>query len=242
MAHFKNTTVKTFIILLTILFWGCSARQEQNNEDIFSETVENKMSVTSKPLLTDSMFCDHNELSGQFDITVNFKRYTDTIEKQDSSFLTLYIKDKNSKSVIDSVNIISLSYYSFMFTSCDSVTSYSTKFKADREIADNYFGDIVVADLNFDGKDDIAVINDGGGNSGPLYGFYTQTSNKRFVIDRFLTDSVAHFPDRIQKSKRRLITLGRAGACCAGEHIYQLDKTTNQWKHISYKVYGQPAE
>lgn len=242
MAHFKNTTVKTFIIILTILFWGCSARQEQNNEDIFPETVENKMSVTLKPILTDSIFCDHNELSRQFDITVNFKRYTDTIEKQDSSFLTLYIKDKNSKSVIDSVNIISLSYYSFMFTSCDSVTSYSTKFKADREIVDNYFGDIVVADLNFDGKDDIAVINDGGGNSGPLYGFYTQTSNKRFVIDRFLTDSVAYFPDRIQKSKRRLITWGRAGACCAGEHIYQLDKTTNQWKHISYKVYGAPAE
>lgn len=242
MAHLQNTMIKIFSIILAILFLGCSARQEQKNEDIFAETMDNKTPVALPPMLTDSMFCDHNELSRQFDITIDFKRYTDTIEKQDSCFLTLYIKDKKSKSVIDSVNIISLSYYSFMFSRCDNVTSYTTKFKADREIADNYFGDIVVADLNFDEKDDIAVINDGGGNSGPLYGFYTQTSNKRFVMDRFLTDSVAYFPDRIQKSKRRLITLGHAGACCAGEHIYQLDKTTNQWKHIRYKVYGQPAE
>lgn len=220
MANFKNTTVKTFIIILTILFWGCSARQEQNNEDIFSETMENKMSVTLKPILTDSIFCDHNELSRQFDITVDFKRYTDTIEKQDSSFLTLYIKDKNSKSVIDSVNIISLSYYSFMFTSCDSVTSYSTKFKADREIADNYFGDIVVADLNFDEKDDIAVINDGGGNSGPLYGFYTQTSNKRFVIDRFLTNFLSHISPTEFKNQKGDLLLGDAQALVVRANIF----------------------
>jgi hypothetical protein len=119
------------------------------------------------------------------------------------------------------------------------MTSYTTKFKADRAISDNFFGDIVVADLNFDGNDDIAVVNNGGGNGGPLYNFYIQTNDKRFVLDNFLTDSVMYFPTKIIKAKKRLITYVHAGACCVGENIYQYNKTKNTWTQTNHKIIEQ---
>jgi hypothetical protein len=94
---------------------------------------------------------------------IDFKRYTDTKEKLDSCLLKILIKDKVKKSTVDSFSIVSTFYVSGMFMSCDSMTSFTTNFNSDRKIVDNYFGDLVVVDINFDGKDDIAVINDSGG-------------------------------------------------------------------------------
>lgn len=119
------------------------------------------------------------------------------------------------------------------------MTSYSTKFKTDREIVDNYFGDIVVADLNFDGIDDIAVINEIGGNGGPLYRYYIQTSDRKFVLNNFLTDSVTFFPTKIDKVKKRLITYVHAGACCVSKNVYQFSKASNTWKQTAHKILGE---
>jgi len=122
------------------------------------------------------------------------------------------------------------------------MTSFSTKFKANREIVDNYFGDIVVADLNFDGNDDITIINDSGGNGGSEYIYYTQTTFKKFVLEPFLTDSVVYFPTQIDKVKKQLTTYVHAGACCVGRHIYQYDKMKNSWHQIRHKIWGQRSK
>lgn len=116
------------------------------------------------------------------------------------------------------------------------MTSYSTKYNSNRPFRDNYFGDIVIADLNFDSKDDIALMREYGGNGGPLYSYFIQTRDNKFVLDEFLTDSVIYFPSNIDKSKHRLITYVHAGACCVGEHIYHFDKTTNEWNQISNRM------
>ena len=41
-------------------------------------------------------------------------------------------------------------------------------------------------DLNFDGKDDIAVKFDSGGNGRPFYSFYIQNMSKKFELNAFL--------------------------------------------------------
>ena len=186
--------------------------------------------------MTETNNCEQTNLSNQFDISIDFQRYVDTIETDQFCLIKVFIKDKLSKSIIDSFTIKSSFIYSFMFLCCDSMTSYTTNFKADREIVDNYFGDIVVADLNFDGYDDIAVVHDGGGNGGPLYNFYMQTNNRKFLKDNFLTDFVEFFPSKINNKNKTLTTYVHAGVCGLGEHIYKFDKKKNIWKEKSHRI------
>ncbi len=186
--------------------------------------------------MTESNNCEQTKLSKQFDIAIDFKRYVDTIETDQICLLKVVIKDKLSKSMIDSFSIKSSNIYSFMFLSCDSMTSYTTEFKTDREIVDNYFGDIVVADLNFDGLDDIAVVNDGGCSGGPLYSYYIQSTEKKFIKDRFLTDSVEFFPSKINSNGKTLTTYVHAGVCGLGVHIYKFDKKKNIWTEKSHRI------
>jgi len=181
--------------------------------------------------------CSQNNLSNQFDIAIDFKRYSDTIEIHDSCALKILIKDKKTNAYVDSIFLTSLFYYGDTFANCDSsVTSFTTSFNANRQISDNYFGDMVVADFNFDNLDDIAIINDYGGNGGPLYSYFIQNNDKRFILDSYLTDSVTYFPSVIDKTRHRLITYVHAGACCVGRHIYKFDKSTNEWKQTSHKI------
>jgi hypothetical protein len=229
--------MKQALIILTVLIYGCSSRQTpKDNSNPGAKLTGN----ISKFNLGSTIHCEQKNLSYQFDLSINFKRFTDTIEVHDSCSVAVFIKDKNSQIKLDSIFITSVFYTGDLFFNCDSMTiSYSTKYNSNRPVSDNYFGDIIVADLNFDNKDDIAIINDSGGNGGPLYSYFIQKDNNRFVEDKFLTDSVTYFPHKIDKSKHRLITYVHAGACCVGEHIYNLDKTTNKWKQTSHKLLRQ---
>lgn len=230
--------MRPLLLLLTILIYSCSSKQEPNNTtNLDSATLH--INATANYILKSTTDCCQKHVSQQFDLSINCLRFTDTIEKQDSVFLKIFLKDKTTKTSFDSIVVNPSPFFDFLFMSCDSMTSFSTKFKADREIVDNYFGDIVVADLNFDGKDDIAIINDGGGNGGSEYIYYIQTSNKKFVLETFLTDSVSYFPTKIDNTHKRLTTYVHAGACCVGEHIYQYDKTKNLWRQTSHKILGR---
>jgi hypothetical protein len=91
-------------------------------------------------------------------------------------------------------------------------------------------------DLNFDGLDDIAVVNNAGGNSGPLYSFYTQADGKKFVLDRFLTDSLMFFPSEINRKNKTLTISFHVGACGLSEDIYMFDNAKKSWIEKSSKV------
>ena len=222
------------LIILTFIIYSCSTKQNKNNDVTSNHTI-----ADSNYILTEKNICEQSRISKQFDLIIDFKRYSDSIAKRDSSLLIVCIKDKNSNSLLDTIICNPCPFFDYYFLECDSITSYSTGFNSKREIVGNYFGDIVVADLNFDGNDDLAIINDGGGNGGPGYFYYIQTNKKKFIQDNYLTDTVKYFPAKINKTKKQLTTYVHAGACCVGENIYQLDKTTNKWKQISHKILGQ---
>lgn len=224
------------LIILSLLILGFSTRQEQKGNNISVDSLKVVKEQKPKFTLAETNNCEQTKLSNQFDIAIDFKRYVDTIEIDQICFLQVLIKDKLSKTMIDSFSIKSSFIYSFMFLSCDSMTSLTTKFKADREIVDNYYGDIVVADFNFDTYDDIAVVNDGGGNGGPLYSFYLQNNDRKFIKDNFLTDSVIFFPSKFNSKDKTLTTYVHAGVCGLGEHIYKLDKNTNNWTEKSHRI------
>src|SRR3954447_15108158 len=72
------------------------------------------------------------------------------------------------------------------FSDCSAVSSYVTMKHAKDEGDDNYWGDFIVADLNFDGREDLAVIT-ATPNPGSIYEFFTQSVNGRFVKDPFFS-------------------------------------------------------
>jgi hypothetical protein len=175
-------------------------------------------------------------LSNQFDINVNFHRYTNTLEMYDSCVVKLYLTEKETEAVTDTISIISHFYFDKIFEDCNNVLSYTTKTNVAKEVVDNYYGDIVVADLNFDDKDDLAVINDSGGNSGTFYSYFIQGDNHKFALEQFLTDSMTYFPTKINKTEKTLITYVPAGVCGLGEHVYLLDQGNNQWTQKSHRI------
>ena len=118
--------------------------------------------------------------------------------------------------------------FSSDFDICKDVRSYVTGFHAKTQAADNNFGNLIVTDLNFDGREDFAVKRGSGGNGGPFYDYYIQSRNGKFIRQNFLSDEMVFFPSKINKSRQMLTTYVHAGACALSEHIYQYRVKTQQ--------------
>jgi hypothetical protein len=222
-------------MVLALFLFSCSSENQpetafaSNQKDSSANEKSEVNSVTTNS-------CELTNLSEQFDINFHISRYSDERAIYDSCLIKLMIADKQTKKKTDSTELMSLFLFRDTYSYCDSVTSFSTNYNNNRTVVDNYFGDIVVADFNFDNKDDIAFITEIGGNGGPLYSYYLQADNKKFYIDKYLTDSVTYFPQIIDKNRHSLTTRVHAGACCTGVHVYQFNKSTRMWRQLSHKI------
>jgi hypothetical protein len=147
------------------------------------------------------------------------------------------VKDKITKQKIQTV-LITSNYLlgESSFVNCNNVRSYTTGLNQNAEVVDNDFGDIIVADFNFDKKEDFAVKREEGGNGGPLYNYYIQTSPTSFKLDKFLSEKMIWFPTTFDKSKKTLTTLVPGGAVSVYETTYKFDTLTNIWKEISQRI------
>ena len=243
------SSIRSIFIIYILLLYGCSTKEEskqikknvpltaldsskQEKEPFSSSIIEEKK--TYDTVLTHT--CEHFNLSKQFDMEVIFRRFRNTIEKHDSCAVKLRVRDKQTKKIIDSIFVGSHFYFHNTFMECKNVLSYSTKINTSKQVADNYYGDLIIADLNFDHKDDIVVINDSGGNGGTFYSYFLQDDKKKFVLNNFLTDSMTYFPSEIKSKTHTLTTYVHAGVCGLGEHIYHLDKKTNSWSEKSHRI------
>jgi len=235
--------VRNLLIILAGLLSSCTTGKKPKETPTTNTTANVEMERSDKHTfnLLSTRECEQTNLSNQLDILINLSRYSDTTEHHDSCVLKVLIKEKQTKVVVDSMLITSLFYLDDTFANCDSVMSFTTKFNAQRQVVDNYFGDMVVADLNFDNKDDIAIINDYGGNGGTFYSYYIQGDNKKFTLDSYLTDSVTYFPSIIDKTKQRLITYVHASAYSVSEQIYKYDKLTKTWSLIRQRLFEQKS-
>jgi hypothetical protein len=193
---------------------------ENTNQDtvevIYNETIKER-------------FFDNLSYTNNFKISF-FERSKD--KNPIEHYWTILIYDKKMN-LCDS---IVQPAYVFFSESVDfeKVRSYSRNHNKNDKVVDNDYGNFVVADFNFDFKNDFAIVNDIGGNGGAMYSFYVQNNQNKFVLDPFLTDSITYFPAKINSSERSLITQVHAGACYFGENKYTLDNK-NKWKKMSHK-------
>lgn len=178
--------------------------------------------------------CEHSNLSKNYHFITSLKRFGKNGGKMGFYDIEIEIISKSTKQK-QIVLIRSELIFEKDYLNCNAVRSYSTNVNTSAKVQDNDYGDLIVADFNFDGNDDVAFKNDSGGNGGPLYSFYLQSSKGTFIEDKFLSETVQFFPNEINIKNKTIITLVHANAYQRSEDTYKLDKNGN-WKQIKSRL------
>ncbi len=105
-----------------------------------------------------------------------------------------------------------------------------------KRVLDDYYGELVIADLNFDGLEDFATPVDHGCNNGSHQAFYIQDKTGHFTLNHFLTDTVTWFPQEINKNKKTLKSITSAGGYGVSFRTFLFDTTSQKWNMIDHYV------
>lgn len=115
--------------------------------------------------------------------------------------------------------------------------SFITRKNAYYDDIDNYCGEIVVADLNFDGLEDFATPVNSGADNGPHYAFYIQNELNKFKLNNYLTENVVWFPEKINDSLMTLTNEIPGSVYYLYTHSYKYDTISKKWKKVkSYSI------
>jgi hypothetical protein len=183
--------------------------------------------------LASAQTCIHTDLSKNFDYTVT---RTMTMSKLNGevhrySKIVVIISGKKTRSVQKIV--LEPGYLDeTAYRKCNAVRSYITEQNDELTSDEGEAGDLIVVDLDFDGREDIAVKSDSGGASGPGYAFYLQDENGRFVKDKYLSEEMYYFPWEINARKKTLTTNVTVNYTQIHRSVFKYDPATRQWKSI----------
>lgn len=177
--------------------------------------------------------CPHTNLSDKFDLTVHTKWYGSKAHiLGDSLDVKITITKKNTK-VEQHITLGSSWMLDDAYSNCSNVRSYTTAINKNGIAQDNNYGDIIVADFNFDNRDDIAFKRNAGGNGGPPYLFYVQNEKGLFILDMFLTEIMEYFPSEIDTVNHKLVTLVHSNTYSRGKTTYKYFTKIKKWKQVS---------
>lgn len=110
--------------------------------------------------------------------------------------------------------------------------SFITGKNAHFDDIDNYCGEIVVADLNFDGLEDIATPVNSGADNGPHYAFYIQNQFNKFKLNNYLTENVVWFPEKINDSLMTFTNVIPSGVYYKRYNSYKYDSFFKKWSKV----------
>lgn len=127
-------------------------------------------------------------------------------EDHSYSKIIVLIFNKNKKLAIQKIVIDADYLAEAVYQDCNNVRSYTTGKNKNIEAVDSDFGDLIVANLNFDGKEDLAIKRESGGAAGPFYKFYIQNEKNIFAKDIYLTEKMSSFPSDIDWKEKTLTT------------------------------------
>ncbi|KAF2327394.1 XAC2610-related protein [Flavobacterium daemonense] len=140
-----------------------------------------------------SQTCRDNMLSKKFDFEISTKSTDQNNLGSAEIKITILSKQKNNK--IQTIDIKSeFILKSESFKNCSNNKSYLKTVNSLIKVYDYDFGDFIIADFNFDDKEDLAIKREEGGNGGPLYNFYVQTENQKFILNDMLSKEMESFP------------------------------------------------
>jgi len=239
--------MKFLYLLLISVLWACNEKQSSIKSripsDCFSKDTDHCFTLKPKPIHQyiyipeKNFYCTLNELSNQFDLNVSVTNKPDYKNEMDNYTLRILIRDKDAV-VRDTLNEPLNFMFGSAYTSPLNTRSYTTKKNVNRAVCDNDFGEIVVADFNFDGLDDFAAKHNEGGNGGPTYIYFIQDSTFHFHIDLFLTNEMIYFPVIFLPDRKLLITSVHASAIENCWRTFRYNPETKKWKVVRKTFIG----
>jgi hypothetical protein len=179
--------------------------------------------------------CLHKNLSDEFNFEIKVRKIKIPNEIIDSNLVKIIVYNKISNKKQE-FSFGSSFLFEKTFINCKTVRSYSTGINKNAKIVDNEFGDLVIADFNFDNREDFAIKNDSGGNGGPTYNFYVQDNNKKFTLDKFLTTEMEFFPTKFIVKSKKIITYVHASAYQLSKNTFEYNVKTKKWKLKEFKL------
>ena len=175
-----------------------------------------------------SQTCTYKKLSKEFNFKVSLIQ-----KEKDSIRVLIQITNKAFEKKIQILKFDTEGLYIDSFSDCKNVKSYSTKINSELPTGDeNDSGNLIVADFNFDGLEDLAIKYDVGGNGGPLYMFYLQAKDKKFYKSSYLSEVVEFFPVEINSTNKTITTFLHANAYQKNRRIFKYNQKAKKWKLI----------
>ncbi|MEZ5046847.1 MAG: hypothetical protein R2831_07620 [Chitinophagaceae bacterium] len=181
--------MKNYFILIILFAYSCTMSPKNKFQNLASNE---KLSYTN--------FL-HPQLSNQFNIKVHVEKNQEHIQN-----MSLGIYDKKSNALLDSFIINTDNTYRNDLFYFQNTQSFCTNYNVNKENREYNTGDIIVADFNFDNKDDIAVRQFRSTDSNVNYHFYIQQNDHTFCYNSFLSESMSLFPSKIDKQTKTLTT------------------------------------
>ena len=180
---------------------------------------------------TNAQQCIYTKLSKEHNFKISYILIKDTDLNNPfrTRKLTLTISNKKRK-LIQQIKLNTNILYDDVFKKDTSSRSYITNFNTQADAPDYDYGDLIIADLNFDGKEDIALKFDSGGNGGPLYKFYLQNNRGTFDLSGYLTDYIGSFPANINSKNKTLTTQIHANVHQESRKTYKFNPQTKKWR------------
>lgn len=209
-----------FIAFFTISL-SCSEGKKQRNGNQFGRKIGDFKNLVSKKV---KIF---EGLSNNYDFQVEFNKSHK--EFGDSCLVEISVLNKNNE-IVSKLRHFGFYFFDDELFSGSNIKSYLTQKNCDEDIVDNDFGDLIVADFNFDSHEDFAIKRDEGGNGGPLYCFYLNSKNNSFEYDPFLSEKMGWFPVKIDSKAKTLTTEVHASASSYQETIFRFDLILKKWE------------
>lgn len=144
--------------------------------------------------------CLLKDLSKKFNYRIILSRMKAGMSDNTKIQLLIYKKGQAKSSQIITFKAHLL--YENAYSDCNKVRSDITGKNWAAEAPDYDYGELIIADLNFDGLEDIAIKNDSGGNGGPYYNFYLQDTKGHFTLSKYLTANMQSYPAEIDTNKK----------------------------------------
>jgi len=186
-----------------------------------------------KKLADTTVFFTFNDLSETYNYKLIDKFYdTKSNNYYDSVYRVIKIFDKKD-SLVQRIcpEMLQIPWY-LDDKNLKTSRSYITKKNLNFPSMDNYCGEIVVADLNFDGLEDFATPVGAGADNGSHYQFYIQNKHHKFVSNSYLTEKVMWFPEQINDSLKTLTSSVPCTVRGLWFRTFRYDTISNRWRRI----------
>lgn len=149
-----------------------------------------------------------NNISPVFNFIITITKYKEDAPDVPTELL-IEIQNKQNSVIVDKIHFKPECLFSGI--SDNECASYINKQETKEGIGD--YHKFIVADLNFDGKEDFAIINYEGSNAGPQYAYYIQNKIGKFEQSNDLTDNMRFFPVEINNEDKSLKISHPVGCC-----------------------------